>query len=387
MRKRGDCPPERSIKNDSQTIPELNDVARSPGQANRLRLAVRSLRERQKRFEWRNETELESSVESVDHRLFSLPLALAGLAEPDGVELEALDIVAAMGLPWWVVTPSEEPNSARWSHYTRDAFLDETAAVVGLSIRPVHPPEAARGLSGAAEFAQHFEASYRPFIDRALENSQMVLAWRGWSAPFDWSWGVIDTRRDEGLGYGGRIWTSDETLGDRRYHQAVLMAPATQLYVVERRAWREPSAETWVSVAFRAASLAVSEGAGRGMCVDSGVAAIEAWKRTLRSTRGAAASLAAAQTNEACAHQHAMLAACGVRFLNRHRVPIVRVFGEKAAERWLAGTKALHAAWKSTALVFASSDAPLNSALLESSLDSALAAIQALRDVCDPRPL
>ena len=320
--------------------------------------------------------------------VYSLPGALAGLAERDGVALDALDVAVALGLPWWIVASDEEPCPARWACYARDAFLRDAAELIGLSIRPVHPPVAARGLSAADEFTQHFDASYRPFIDRALENNQVILAWRGWSAPFDWSWGLIDARRDEGLGYGGTIWTCDETPGDMRYHRAVLTSPAVQLYVVERRAWREPDAESWVSVAFRVAGLAVAEGAGRGAGVVSGAEAIEAWKRKLRSTRGAATSLAAVDENRACANQHAMLAACGARFLNRHRDLIARVHGERTAEQWLAGAEALHSAWSTAASMFAAHSAALSHGMaIDSALDPALTAILALRAVCVPGAL
>ena len=91
----------------------------------------------------------------------------------------------------------------------RDALLVEGARVFGMTVRGLHPPEAARGLEHSAEYAQHFAASYRPLILRALENRQPVLArlGRGEFGNHHPIWGAIEDSSDGGVGSvrgGGR---------------------------------------------------------------------------------------------------------------------------------------------------------------------------------------
>ena len=74
------------------------------------------------------------------------------------------DLNAALGMCWSPVAVPTEPDLGAWSLYARDAFLPEAGQLFGLTIRDMHPPEAARGLDTAAEFAQHFDASYRPLM-------------------------------------------------------------------------------------------------------------------------------------------------------------------------------------------------------------------------------
>ena len=101
-----------------------------------------------------------------------------------------------------------------------------------MQIREVHPPEAARGLEDAAEFEQHFDASYRPLILRAMENGQFVLAWRGWLGERELSWGWIRAACDEGMGFRGSTIWSEAELNPLRAD--LLVRPAVQLYIVER---------------------------------------------------------------------------------------------------------------------------------------------------------
>ena len=114
----------------------------------------------------------------------------------------------------------------------RDARLIEAGKHFGMQIRDVHPPEAARGLEAAAEFDQHFDASYRPLILRALENNQGVIAWRGWAGERELSWGWIRIARDEGVGFRGATIWSERELNSLR--NDLLVRPAVQLYIVER---------------------------------------------------------------------------------------------------------------------------------------------------------
>ena len=106
---------------------------------------------------------------------FSLTLALRSVAESAGYDVDADDLHAVLGLSMVACAAPGDMELGNWPLYARDAFLVDTARVFGMTVRPIHPPEAARGLGGAAEFAQHFDASYRPLIARALEHDQPVL--------------------------------------------------------------------------------------------------------------------------------------------------------------------------------------------------------------------
>ncbi|UCC31209.1 MAG: hypothetical protein JSU86_02815, partial [Phycisphaerales bacterium] len=110
----------------------------------------------------------------------SLTFALQALAHDAGYEINLDDLNAALGLPWMTPAVPRERDLACWPMYARDAFLAEAGRLFGMNIRDIHPPEAARGLNGFPEFQQHFDASYRPLILKALEHNQAVLAWQGW---------------------------------------------------------------------------------------------------------------------------------------------------------------------------------------------------------------
>ena len=131
-------------------------------------------------------------------------------------------------------TGREDDCLGQWMGYGRDARLVDAAALFGLRLREAHPPEAARDLDRAPGFAQHFEASYRPIVLRALENDQPVLAWQGWPAPRQVMWGVITGPCDGGIGLAGvTIWSDGQTIP--------LVSPPVQLYVVEEASPRQPS--------------------------------------------------------------------------------------------------------------------------------------------------
>lgn len=170
---------------------------------------------------------------------FSLAHALRAVARDTGNEIDFDDLLAAMGLSWMVCAVPDEPNVADWSMYARDAFLIPAGRLFGLTIREIHPPQAARGLDRAAEFEQHFDASYRPLINRALEHGQPVLAWRGWPGERRLWWGVVTAACDGGIGFRGGVYPSRDLSVACELH--VLVSPPTQLYVVERVAARKPT--------------------------------------------------------------------------------------------------------------------------------------------------
>ncbi len=173
-----------------------------------------------------------------DHPSGSLARAVCAIGRSGGHEIDISDLNHAMGLSWMDCTlPGESNRSDAWM-YARDAFLIPAGRLFGLNIREMHPPRAAVGLDRASEFTQHFDASYRPLIHRALENGQQVLAWRGWPGNWKLWWGIISETCSEGIGFRGKLYPSPD-LSIVESH--VLPTPPTQLYVVETIAPRRPT--------------------------------------------------------------------------------------------------------------------------------------------------
>lgn len=170
---------------------------------------------------------------------FSLVHAVRAVARNAGYDIDFDDLLATMGLSWMVCAVPDEPNVADWPMYARDGFLIPAGRLFGLTIREIHPPQAARGLDRAAEFEQHFDASYRPLIHRALEHGQPVLAWRGWPGERRLWWGVVTAVYDGGIGFRGDVYPSMDLSAACEPH--VLVSPPTQLYVVETVAARKPT--------------------------------------------------------------------------------------------------------------------------------------------------
>ncbi len=119
-------------------------------------------------------------IKDVENRWDSLSLSLHAIVDWAGLDLHYRAFSAALGHSFMTVSTGRDDDClAWWPAFGRDALLVEAAALFGVRLREVHPPEAARGLSDAPEFAQHFEASYKPIILRALENREPVIAWQG----------------------------------------------------------------------------------------------------------------------------------------------------------------------------------------------------------------
>jgi hypothetical protein len=276
----------------------------------------------------------------------SLPLSLHVLAGDAGYEIDCDDLNAAMGLSWMTTAVPGEDDPARWAMYARDAFLVEAARLFGMTIRDIHPPEAARGLDGLPEFEQHFDASYRPLILRALEHRQPVLAWQGWPGDRRMLWGIITETGDGGVGFSGRVPRSSEArpCADERgstvpststvscHDRVTLESPPVQLYIVETITPTQPDPQELLDLALGNGRRIFDNALADRFGVITGTAAYDAW--IARRQKVGRASPAEAQPEAPClaepdlpalAHAHRQLAGSvltahksAIRFLERH---------------------------------------------------------------------
>ncbi|MFQ5414566.1 MAG: hypothetical protein ACE5E6_08920 [Phycisphaerae bacterium] len=250
----------------------------------------------------------------------SLTSCLQAIADAAGNPIDYDTIHAMLGLPLMVCARAgDRPDD--WPWLARDVFLWRAARVLGIAVRAIHPPEAAVGLERSVEFAQHFDASYRPLILRALEHGQAVLAWRGWPEPAGMAWGLIRTTGDDGIGLAG--WTAGG--GD----DVALVRPPVQLYVVEAAAPITPPADAVLPVALDHARRALSGDVGDRWGAVTGLAAYDRWiDRVARDAadgtppvgaRSRHAPVSAAAVHRDLASRVAASHASGVRFFERHR--------------------------------------------------------------------
>lgn len=219
----------------------------------------------------------------------SLANALRLILHRNGCDADIDDLHAALADPWSFCAVPSESDLARWPLYARDRYLVDAGRLFGLTIRPVHPPEAARGLPHAEEFRQHFDASYRPLILRALENDQPVLAWRGWPGPWDSVWGIIRKTSSGELGFCGSVTAeSVPTIrcdGPNKSGEGdivELVSPPTQVYIVERVQARKPEPDALLRVAFDHARNAFADGPIDAFEVVGGRSAWEMWANAIR---------------------------------------------------------------------------------------------------------
>lgn len=179
-------------------------------------------------------------IQEAEGQCESLALGLRAIAAARAVELDYDDLCAAMGLSFAAVTTVMEASPGWWMTYGRDMFLESSAKIFGFELRDLHPPDVAVDMLSAEEFAQHWELSYRPLIQRALENGQPVLAWQGWPE-YRWPfWGVITGQAGDEF-IGTTLWGGGERLA--------LSQPALQCYVVERCDPFEPPASILLKTA------------------------------------------------------------------------------------------------------------------------------------------
>lgn len=260
----------------------------------------------------------------------SLAQALRLILHRHGSEIDVDVVHALLGDPWSFCAAVGDPELAQWPLYARDRFLIAVGGIVGLTIRAIHPPEAARGLRGAGEFRQHFEASYRPLILRALEHEQAVLAWRGWPGEWDAAWGILRRSSRGGVGLMGSVATAacptlrgDAPNKGGEGESVELADPPTQVYVVERVQVRPVEFGSAISMIVDNALAALSDGLVEAHAVFTGRSAWDRWLDTLAGidlTADGAVGAAYARAHTLLARSVVERARCAVRFLGRAEV-------------------------------------------------------------------
>ena len=212
----------------------------------------------------------------------SLTFAIQAIATDAGYEIGRDDLNAALGLSFYVTAVPREGDLGCWPMYARDAFLVEAGRLFGFTIRDMHPPEAARGLRGVPEFRQHFDASYRPLVQRALENGQRVLAWQGWPGDRELMWGLITASCDSGIGLRGATYGSADS--PLTPEAAVLTKPPVQLYVVESVQPTNPEPQRLLRLALENAGKILSNELAERFDVLMGPSAYDLWIERLRNS-------------------------------------------------------------------------------------------------------
>jgi len=205
---------------------------------------------------------------------FSLTHALRHVALCGGRELDVDDLHAALGLSFMTVAVPSLERVSLWPLAARDAFLVEAAQLFGMTVREVHPPEAARGLDGAEEFAQHFDASYRPLIETALAHGQPVLAWAGWTGAAERLWGLVNGPGEGPIGFAGTIIGADGAVNG---HHVPFSRPPMQLYVVETVSARTAAPDELLRCAIAHAGAALGNRLSERFAVVTGPEAFDAW--------------------------------------------------------------------------------------------------------------
>lgn len=248
-----------------------------------------------------------------------------------GGKIERDDLHAALGLTFLIGVPGDETMAPHiWPMLARDAFLVAGARIFGFGIRDVHPPEAAVGLDQVSVFRQHFDASYKPLIARALENNQAVLAWQGWPGANAYQWGVIGGmgEGDGGIGIAGRAG-SDLQVDGVGASEVELVDPPVQLYVVETYDAAEPPIDELFRVACRHARHALENQCGARFGVTTGPEGIDRWIERLHLVEVGDANYAARLAgHQSSARELVVGFESGIRFLKRQQDRVSAEWGK-----------------------------------------------------------
>lgn len=303
---------------------------------------------------------MDAKAQFLEDRSASLTWALVRVARDAGVRIDAIDLQAALGLPLLICAVPSERRIGAWPMYARDVFASEAAGLFGIRLRELHPPPAARNLEQAAEFRQHFDASYHPLILRALEHRQPVLAWRGWRDEPGPTWGVIGDVSDEGVGFCGCVAPVEGRCSADA--SVVLEHPAAQVYVVEGIDNVVPAPGSLLRAALDRARTVLTARALAHLGIVNGEEALEVWRE-----RRALAPSASSTDESGFVHSMGINLDLFAHFLERHALAV--------SEKERVGLQHLAAACRDGSLACqswpkATSDAARNAA--ESELRAAL---------------
>ena len=271
------------------------------------------------------------SADEYESLALCLRALLAG-GQPDPPPYD--ELVGALGLGA-AMTAAPGECLGWWWTYARELALPQAAALYGLRLRGLHPPQASAGLDRSPEFAQHFVDSYVPLIRAALAHEQPVLVWRGWPRPADRHWGVLVAADGDQL--------SGYTLGCEG--QTVRLAgPAHQVYVVEED--RPPKATTPSATALfqqscRAALIFSRTGSPAGINVETGEQAYKQWREAVMHPP--ACPLCGGRSNHCVAQlAHVLVSARRHQATWLGRVASALDAGSRAqAERWAAVSRSV----------------------------------------------
>lgn len=244
--------------------------------------------------------------------LAPLAAALCAAARQRGAALPLDDVAAALARPFLVCALSHDSDVARWPAYAQDAFLIPAARLFGVTVREIHPPEAARGLERAQEFEQHFEHSYRPLVWRALEHDQPVLAWQGWAGDDPLAWGVITRTCEQGTGLAGTVLGAS-------LRTAVLERPAVQMYVLERVEPSSPGSTELFATVVEHARVALHNRFAERFAAVTGTAALDTIVAQVDAGTGAFGESTTGSDVRRWAQWLAAGCASGLRFCARHK--------------------------------------------------------------------
>lgn len=207
---------------------------------------------------------------------FSLSSALRAVATYSGESPQLSEVHNLLGLSLLMTASRGADNSTPWPLLARDAFIVEAGRALGLTIRDIHPPEAAVGVQRAAEFRQHFDASYAPLIRRALEHHQPVLAWQGWEGKGEFHWGIITRDDPRGVGFAG-VPHPHDLVTDTTQPEQVIRRPPVQVYVVEESSSPQASTHTFRALVIEHTARSLDPMLGTRFAVLNGAPAYRRW--------------------------------------------------------------------------------------------------------------
>ncbi len=202
-----------------------------------------------------------------------------------GLKVGIEEIHASLGLAVRACADRRIPNPDWWASLGTDRALIDAGRMFGLTIRDLHPGNAACALEHADAFAQHFDASYSPLIERALEHDQPVWAW---CATDDVPghprvWRRLIARCKGGVGFKARYAVFSDS-DDSAERASRLTRPPTQCYIVEKANPSAPSHDELIA-GFRKCSLrmlSVSDAPDLGC--EHGPASYDVWIDCLRNS-------------------------------------------------------------------------------------------------------